>query len=199
VLSRRLLTLLLVVPALALGLAACGGDDSSQDEDDITAAIEQAATTDDEANCTEVQTAAFNAQTEFTTEEEGVAACEEAAGDGDVAADSVEVSGVEVDGDSATAEVAFEGGSLGGQTIAVSLVNEDDQWKLDSLDEFVEFDKQAFADGLLEGAAQDDTPQPVLDCVEEAVVSTPDEELQSVYLSGDEQQLVGLFGECFQG
>ena len=85
-------------------------------------------------------------------------------------------------------------------TLAISLVKEGDQWKLDSLDEFVSFDKDSFAAGLLEGAASDgETPQPVLDCVEQAVNDTSDEELQTIYLSGDEQQLLGLFGQCFQG
>ena len=139
------LALLAAAPFL---LAACGGDDSSQDEDDITAAIERAATTDDAANCTDVQTAAFTEQIEFTQGEEAIAACEESAGNGEVAGESVEVSSIEVDGDSATAEVAFTGGGLNGQTAAISLVKEDDQWKLDSLDEFTSFDKEAFTEGL---------------------------------------------------
>ena len=114
---------------------------------------------------TDLFTQAFNEQTEFTSGEDATALGEENAGDGDVAAESVEVGSVEVDGDSATAEVAFSGGSLGGQEIAVSLVKEEDQWKLNSLDEI--------------DAASDD-------------------EIQEAYLSGDEDQLVGLFGNCFQ-
>ena len=190
------LALLAAAPFL---LAACGGDDSSQDEDDITAAIERAATTDDAANCTEVQTAAFTEQIEFTQGEEAIAACEESAGNGEVAGESVEVLSIEVDGDSATAEVAFTGGGLNGQTAAISLVKEDDQWKLDSLDEFTSFDKEAFTAGLLEGAAEDgELPQEAADCLTQAIESTPDEELQTIYLSGDEDQLVGLFGNCFR-
>ena len=118
----------------------------------------------------------------------------------DVAGDSVAVENIEVDGDTATAEATFTGGGLDGQTLLISLVKEGEQWKLDSLDEFVSFDKEKFAQGLLEGAGSDgETPQGVLDCIEEQVNSTPDEEIQTIYLSGDEQQLLGLFGECFQG
>ena len=56
----------------------------------------------------------------------------------DVAAESVEVESFEVDGETATAEATFTGGSLGGQAIAISLVKEEDQWKLDALDEFID-------------------------------------------------------------
>ena len=198
---RRFLVPLALLAAAPFLLAACGGDDSSsQDEDDITAAIEQAGTTDEASNCTELQTQSFTEQTEFASGEEAITTCEESAGDGDVAGDSVEVSNVEVDGDTATAEAAFTGGGLDGQTLSISLVKEGDQWKLDSQDEFVEFDKDSFASGLLEGASADgNVPQAVLDCVEQAVADTPDEDLQEIYLSGDADQLFSLFGPCFQG
>ena len=196
----RLLAPLAVLAAAAFLLAACGDDDddSSQDQDDITAAIEESATTNAPENCTTLQTQAFTEQTEFTSGEEAVTACERNVGD-DVAAESVEVENVEVDGDSATAEATFTGGSLGGQSLAISLVKEGDQWKLDSLDEFTSFDRAAFAEGVAAGAAEGDTPQEVVDCVEQQVNDTADEELQTIYLSGDPEQLFGLFGPCFQG
>lgn len=193
----RLLSVLLIVPALSLAMVACSDDESSADEDDITTVIEQGATTNDPANCTELQTQAFTEQTEFASGEEAVASCKENTGD-DVAAESVEVSDIDVDGDTATAEAAFEGGSLGGQTIAISLVKEGDQWKLDSLDEFTTFDKDAFVEGLLAGAGEDDPPQGVLDCIEQAATGVSDEELQDIYLSGEPDQLFGLFAPCFQ-
>jgi hypothetical protein len=195
--SSRLIAPLVLLAAAPFLFAACG-DDSSEDDDAITAAIEQAATTDAAENCTEVQTEAFNQQTEFAREGEATEACEQQAGEGDVAADSVEVENIEVDGESATADVSFNGGSLDGQVIAVSLVDEDGQWKLDSLDEFIEFDKAAFKAGLLESAAAGgQTPQPVLNCIEQAINAASDEQITTAYLSGDENQLVGLFGECF--
>ena len=97
-----------------------------------------------------MQTQAFTEQTEFTSGDAAITTCEASAGDGEVAGDSVEVENIEVDGDSATAEATFTGGGLDGQTLAISLVKEGDQWKLDSLDEFVTFDKDSFAAGLLE-------------------------------------------------
>jgi hypothetical protein len=193
----RLLAPLLTLFILPLALAACSDDDSG-DEDQITEAIETAATgTDAEEKCTVVVTQSFVEQTQFATGDAAVAACEEEATD--AVADSVEVSAIEVDGDSATAEAAFTGGSLDGQTLVISLVNEDDRWKLDQLEEFVDFDPPAFAAGLAEEAdAEGNTPQEVVDCVVEQVQSTDPEQVQSAYLSGEEGELLSLFGPCFQ-
>ena len=83
--------------------------------------------------------------------------------------------------------------------IAVSLVKEDDQWKLDSLDEFIVFDKAAFTSVLLEQAAERSRhAAEVVTCVEEQLGAASEEDLQTAFLSGDEQQLVGLFGTCFE-
>lgn len=199
-LPTRLTLLAAVAVAATLTLAACGGDDEggSDEEADITEAIETAATTDTAENCTDFQTQAFTEQTEFATGEEAITTCEESAGDGETAGESVAVDAIEVDGDTATAEVAFTGGGLDGQTLAVSLAKEDDQWKLDSLDEFLTFDKALFATALIEGADDGDTPPEVLTCVEDAITATPDDQIQTAFLSGDDEQLVGLFGTCFE-
>jgi hypothetical protein len=198
--SRVIAPLVLLASAPFL-LGACGGDDSSSaDEEEITAAIEQSATTDTAANCSELQTQNFTEQTEFESGEAAIKSCEDSAGDGDVAGDSVEVSNIAVEGDTATAEVAFTGGGLGGQELALSLVKEGEQWKLDSLDEFLLFDKDRFAQGIAEGASSDgETPQFLVKCIALQVRVTADDELKAIYLSGDEEQLVRLFGPCFQG
>ncbi|MBA2545582.1 MAG: hypothetical protein H0V15_01780 [Solirubrobacterales bacterium] len=198
-LPTRLTILAAVAVAATLTLAACGGDDDSgsDDEADITDVIEVSATETTLENCTELQTQAFTEQTEFSTGEEAITACEE---DGDdTAGESVEVDNIEVDGDTATSEASFTGGGLDGQTLGLSLVKEDDQWKLDSLDEFVDFDKARFTAALVEDAASDgDAPPELLTCVEEQIGAASDEDIQTAFLSGDEQQLVGLFGICFQ-
>lgn len=197
---RRHLALTAAVAAATMALAACGSDDdggSSEEDAEITEAIEQAATSDSVERCTEYQTAAFTEQTEFASGEQAVEACEQGADDGQVAGESVEVDNIEVDGDSAAADVSFVGGTLDNQQIAISLVMEGGQWKLDSLDEFLAFDKPAFASALVAGAgAGGDVPQRVLDCVEKAVNDASDEEVQSAYLSGDDAELVGIFGPC---
>jgi hypothetical protein len=197
----RLTIAIIAALSLALSASACGGDDdSSEDEAQITDAIEQAATADTAEACTSVQTQAFTEQTEFATGEAAVTTCEQDAGNGDKAADTVEVSSIEIDGDTATAEVAFTGAGLDGQVLAVSLLKEGDQWKLDSLDEFINFDKASFANTLVAGAEADsEVPPQVVDCIRSALDQASEEQLQTAYLSGDEQQLVALFGPCFGG
>ena len=199
-LPARLTILAAVAVAATLTLAACGGDDDggSDDEADITEAIEASATENDPANCTELQTQAFTEQTEFATGEEAVTSCEEDVDE--TAADSVEVENIEVDGDAATAEVAVTGAGLDGQTIGLSLVKEGDQWKLDSFDEFVTFDKDAFVAAFSEELASDpEVPAEVVTCIEDSLTTADDATIQSAFLSGDENDLVGLFGTCFQG
>ncbi len=196
----KLIVAIIALLSVALLATACGSDDTSQDETDITEAVEQAATSDTAEACTEAQTQAFTEQTEFAEGEAAVSSCQQDAGRGNKAADTVEVSSIEVDGDAATAEVAFTGSNLDGQAIAVSLLKEDGQWKLDSLDEFVTFDKAAFSEALISSAqAGGQIPEQVVSCLQTALDQASEEQLQSAYLSGDEQQLVGLFGSCFGG
>lgn len=196
--SARLASAITVVVSASIVLAACGGDGGgSADDADITEAIEQAATSDTVERCTEFQTQAFTEQTEFASGEQAVTACEQSAGSGQVAGDSVEVENIEVDGDSATADVTFVGAQLDRQQIAISLVKQGGQWKLDNLDEFTSFDKTAFVNALVESAgASGDVPEQVLACIENAVNDASDEEIETAYLSGDETQLVGIFGAC---
>ena len=67
-------------------------------------------------------------------------------------------------------------------------------------DEFVTFDKAAFSEALISSAqAGGQIPEQVVSCLQTALDQASEEQLQSAYLSGDEQQLVGLFGSCFGG
>jgi hypothetical protein len=199
--ARLLLPVALLVAAPLL-LSACGGsDDSGGGEDaDITEAIEQGVVSDTPESCTQFQTQAFTEQVEAQTGADAVTACEQNAGDGDHTGDSVDVRGIEVDGDSATAEAAITGGNLSGQTLALSLAKEDDQWKLDSIDDFVVFDKDSFVTALGDSIAADpDTPASVAECVTTELGAASEEDIQAAFLSGDQEQVLGLFGACLGG
>src|SRR5262245_53805225 len=115
----------------AFALAACGGGDdaSSEDQDQITQAINAAAASGDPSACTQYQTQRFLEQTNDGTGEAAVKSCEQDAADS--VADSVDVTDIEVDGDSATAKAAVTGSVFDGQTLDIALVKEGDVWKLD--------------------------------------------------------------------
>jgi hypothetical protein len=144
-LSKRLLLLPCILILSALALGACGG--GSGDEGEIEEVIETSATSTDPADCLGLQTQAFMEQ---IAQESGVAAvkaCEEEA-ENEEGAESASVSSLEIDGSSATAEVAFGGGSLDGQAVKVALVEDGDQWKMDEAVEFTEFDQDKLVEGF---------------------------------------------------
>ena len=189
----KLLALLLAALALPVGLAACGDDDDGGggDEEAVTEAIQTASTSTDPADCTNLLTANFLEQVGQTVEE-----CEADAADDSDDPDSVEVSEVIVDGDTATADAAFSGGDIDGSTIAMTLVNEDDQWKIDSFDEVVEFNADSVRAGILEQIAADPdlTPEQVA-CVQGAIEGAADDELEPILL-GDSSALEDLVSDC---
>jgi hypothetical protein len=192
----RLVSLLLCAAAPALVAAGCGGDDSDA-ENEIIAAIERSATSEDPAACTEVQTQRFTEQISEGTGQAAIESCRKAAGED--TAESIEVSNVEVDGNSATAEGTLTGGFFDGQTVEVALVEEGDQWKLDKLIRFVEFDRDALNAAFVKAIAGDpETPAQVRDCLVTQLESVSGQRLQDLVLNPNDQAFAGLFGPCFQ-
>lgn len=57
--------------------------------------------------------------------------------------DAIVITGIEVDGDSAVANVTEEGGDFDGQTYKLGLVEEDGAWMLDEVVGFVDLDREA--------------------------------------------------------
>src|SRR5262249_50866387 len=131
---------LLILIAAALAACGGGGGDSSEDEGKIETAIETAATSSDPSACTEIETLRFVEQNTQTEGSDAVAACEKEAEEGEDVADSVKITKVSVDGDAATATVAFSGGNFDGQGLEVALAKENKEWKLDEVLGFSEFD-----------------------------------------------------------
>lgn len=200
----RLLTLLATL-ALAVGLLACGddaddgGDKPAGDEAEISEVIETTSTSADPTHCTELETQRFVEQTTAEQGEDALVECQE--DDDESNADSVEVTNVTVNGATATADAAFTGSGLDGQAVNLSLVKEGEQWKLDHIERFVNFDKQAFLDAVRELLlASDDPPvdEEQADCVVTALGAEDDASLQQQFLSGDDTQLEQLITPCFQ-
>jgi hypothetical protein len=207
--TKRLLILPILLVVAAFPLAGCGGDDDTDtaavetsasggsDEEQITDVIVTVSTTTSRRNCTELETRRFAEQNAAKT---GQAAIEDCATNdpGESDADSVDVSNVEVSGDSATAEVAVHGSPFDGQTIAVSLVKEGDQWKLDHVDSFVEFDAQALAKSFAKalGGPQGELTPAQLKCVTDTIVDSPPQTVQQAILSGQSDQVQALFADC---
>jgi hypothetical protein len=191
----RLSAVLAILLAAPFLLAACGGDGDS-DEDKITEVIETSVKSGDPADCTELQTQAFTEQTTFETGEAAVTNCEEDATDSSDDPESVEVANASVDGETATAEVTFAGGGYEGSTLAVSLVKEDDQWKLDSIDDIPVFNVEGMKAALNEQVEGDDelTPQQK-SCISGAISGADEATLKAVAL-GDIAALEGLFAPC---
>ncbi len=190
-----LMTVPLAVAALALGLAACGGGES--DEDQISEVVETSVLTTDPADCTKLQTQRFVEQTNFAVGEDAVAQCEEDVKDPSNDPDSVEVSAISVDGENATADVSFSGGTFGGSTVTVALVKEGDQWKMDRMTAIKDLDlasfKESFASQFEDQAG---IPASVKNCIVSEINAATKAEITQALLSGSQGDLVALFGDC---
>jgi hypothetical protein len=136
---KRCFALACLLVFSALSLVACGSSGSGEDGQ-IEEAIETSATTTDPADCTKLNTQQFMEQTTQESGKAAVAKCEEEA-EAEEGAESVSVSSVEVDGSSATAEAALTGGALNGQALEVELVKSGEQWQLNEVVKFTEFDR----------------------------------------------------------
>jgi hypothetical protein len=181
-----------------MAIAACGSDDggdaSQDDQDQITAAVEASAVSGDPGACVTAQTQAFTEQSTGETGEAAIAQCEDEAGES--AADSVAVENIEVDGDSATADVVGTGKLLDGQTIAVDLAKEDGTWKLDKLVEFTDFDRDAYIAAIGDAAGEGDPD--IATCITESLASVSDEDLQNTLIESDDSIFDGA-AACFGG
>jgi hypothetical protein len=136
---KRCLALTCLLLFSALALVACGSSGNG-DESQIEEAIETSATSTDPADCTKFETQKFMEQTAQESGKAAVKKCEEEA-EAEEGAESVSVSSVEVDGSTATAEAALTGGVLDGQTLEVELVKNGEQWQLNEVVKFTEFDR----------------------------------------------------------
>ncbi|MFN8216090.1 MAG: hypothetical protein U0R71_05780 [Solirubrobacterales bacterium] len=186
-----------VLLVLVLGLAACGGGGGESDEEKIETTIEAAATSTDPANCAKYSTLNFMEQTSPGQSGDPEKSCEEEAEDAEGQADSVTVSGVEVEGEEASADVAFEGGNLDGQTVTVALVEEGGQWKLNELTGFAKLDAEKLIAALIEqfrakAAVQDQ----VLTCVAEGLSELDQSQFEALVIERESQPIAEIAESC---
>jgi hypothetical protein len=194
---------LLLVPCLlilaAVALAACGGGGGgSSDEGQIEETIETSATTSDPASCTELETQAFVEQNTGTNGAAAVKECEEEAEEGEETAESVDVSNVSVNGEEATAEVAFTGGSLDSQAVEVGLVKEGDTWKLNEIIAFTEFEAAKLAEALSTKFAEEKEaiPANLATCIVKAFSEASQSEAEELVFSGSSKPIEELAEGC---
>jgi hypothetical protein len=153
--KKTLLILPLLLLASALALSACGGGGSSSgggsgDEGAIEETITASATESDPSKCTELQTQEFNEQDEGVSGAKATEVCEESAEASEEQAESVDISEIKVEGETATANAAIEGSGLNGQTVELELVKEEGNWKMNQFLGFAEFDGQTLSESLEE-------------------------------------------------
>jgi Domain of unknown function (DUF4878) len=185
----------------ALALAACGGgsDDngSSADQDQIKQAITAAATSGDPSACTKYQTAKFTQQTSGNpgqSAEQAVKSCEKDAAE--TAAEKIDVTDVEVNGDTATAKGTATGSIFDGQTLDVALVKENGQWKLDQFKGFENFDKAAMIASFEKQLAAEKVPQQGIDCLKKQFQAASDQQVEDTFVGNNPQAEDQLFAPC---
>jgi hypothetical protein len=196
------LALLCAAPIAAFALAACGDDDGGGGEEEaaITETIETSVLSTDPADCTRLQTQAFMEQVNFATGEEAVQDCEEDVADTSNDPDSVDVSEVDVGDGEASANVAFTGGPFDGSTVSVDLVKDGEQWKLDAITDVPELNLESFQQSFVDELRADESiPQQIADCMADAIGEVSEDQVEDVLVSGSEEDLVGLFGDCIPG
>jgi hypothetical protein len=199
---RKSIALLLVV--LAAGLAACG--ESGPDEDEARAVedtILGATLSFDPIDCERYYTQDFLERLALGYKgEAALEICEKSAaqGVGRYPRDGT-VSNTEIDGEEATADASFVGGTLGGQAVTFALVREGERWKVDRMIEFVEFDRDRLLDGL--GREIDDAVDKGLDpevaaCVVDRFEGLEDGELEDLVLYHDPEGVPGIAKDCLR-
>jgi hypothetical protein len=197
--NKRYLVPSLALLALAvLSLAACGGGGGSSAEGEIKEVIEKAATTSDPANCTERETLNFVEQNSQAEGQAALKACKEEAEAGEEQAEGVKVSNVSVNGENATADVLFEGGSLGEQALEVGLVEEKEKWKLDKIEGFAEYDARALGTAFEKSFEKEpyELTKEQSSCIAKAISELSQKEAEAMFFEGESQKLAELGENC---
>ncbi len=199
--KKSLLLLPLVLIASALALAACGGGGSSSGGDETETAIaevvEKSAMSTSPSKCTEFQTEAFNEQDQGVEGAEALKACEQNVEESESPAEKVDVSNINVEGETATAEAAVTGSALNGQTVELEAVEEEGTWKLNKFLSFTKFDGAALAEGLEEQFAKEEGVDPEeAECVSQGVGAASQKQVEELAFEGNYELLEEVAQGC---
>ena len=199
--KKNLILLPFALIVVALALAACGGGGSSSsgggEETAIEETIETAATSTEPSRCTELQTKRFDEQDQGAEGAEAVKLCEEKTESNESPPESVAVSNVEVEGESATADAAVMGSALNGQKIEIELVKEGGKWKLDHYAGFADYEPKAMAEGLEEElSGAEGVSKSLAACVAEGFEEASQEEAEELLFSGSTTGVEELAQSC---
>jgi hypothetical protein len=191
----------LVSIAAAVALTACGGGSSSSggggDEAAIEATIEKATTSTDPSKCTELQTAAFNQQDQNASAKEATKVCEESAKESETAAESVSVSNVKVDGETATADAEIKGSALNEQSVEIELAKEEGDWKLNKFLGFAKYDGKGLAAAFEEEVGKQEGITPGLaKCLAEGIAKMSQPEAEALAFEGSTKGIEALVKAC---
>jgi len=185
---------------MAIALTACGGGSSSSgggEEAAIEEAIETSATSTDPSKCTEVQTEAFNETESGKSGKAALEACEEEVETESDPAESVNVSEISENGESATADVEVEGGSLAGQSVEVEVTKEEGDWKLNEILGFSNYDPAGIAAALEEKLGEEEGITPALaKCVSEGVAEMSQDEVEAMVFEKSSEGVEEIANAC---
>jgi hypothetical protein len=206
--DRRPTQLLCALVALValLAMAGCGGSGGSSstggtsNQNQIKDAISTAVTSTDPADCTKLETLTFMEQIHFTTGRTAVRTCQRDAPDTSDDPDSVTITNVVVHGANATADVTFHGGGFDGSTLAMALVKQGGQWKLDQITGVPQFDLPAFEAAFTQRlGSHQRVPGQALQCIRSQLNQAGANAVKNALISGDSSQLLNLIGTCISG
>lgn len=195
---KKVLLPMLLIALAVLAFAGCGGSDNDGggDEESIVATIEASAINADPADCEVYSTQTFLEQTQLETGKAALESCEANAEDASDDPNSIEVGNVKIGDGTATAEVSFDGGDYNEQTLAVGLVKKDGEWKLDSVDGFVDLDRKTLIAEFEKGVDESSATPAEKSCIQKALAGAADADLEAMVTSPSEATQNKLFGDC---